>query len=122
MSVDADLQKLVGSRFTGTVPDSRRRAVAQQSAELPCRERHRGAAVDLAVRSLFREAVGHKQISLKFGQLAADSEFFNTKYTVVFTDGSMRWPAIVSLDLVVSCRVWQQLAGYASDRPMDAKR
>lgn len=37
--------------------------------------------------------------SVKAGQLAADSEFFNTKYTDVLTNASMGWPAITSLDL-----------------------
>lgn len=40
-----------------------------------------------------------KKVSLKFGQLAADSEFFNTKYTDVFTNASMGWPAITSVNL-----------------------
>jgi hypothetical protein len=30
-------------------------------------------------------------------RLAADSEFFNTKYTDVFTNASMGWPAVTSL-------------------------
>ena len=47
----------------------------------------------------FEKQWGNKKVSLKFGQLAADSEFFNTKYTDVFTNASMGWPAITSLDL-----------------------
>lgn len=47
----------------------------------------------------FEKQWGDKKVSLKFGQLAADSEFFNTKYTDVFTNSSMGWPAITSLDL-----------------------
>jgi len=47
----------------------------------------------------FEKQWGAKKVSLKFGQLAADSEFFNTKYTNVFTNASMGWPAITSLDL-----------------------
>ena len=43
--------------------------------------------------------MGAKLVSLKLGQLAADSEFFNTKYTDVFTNASMGWPAITSVDL-----------------------
>lgn len=46
----------------------------------------------------FEKQWGNKKISLKFGQLAADSEFFNTKCTDVFTNASMGWPAITSLD------------------------
>jgi porin len=40
------------------------------------------------------------QVSLKAGQLAADSEFFNTKYTDAMTNASLGWPAITSLDLL----------------------
>jgi porin len=47
----------------------------------------------------FEKKWGAKQVSLKIGQLAADSEFFNTKYTDVFTNASMGWPAITSVDL-----------------------
>lgn len=47
----------------------------------------------------FEKQWGEKKVSLKIGQLAADSEFFNTKYTDVFTNASMGWPAITSLDL-----------------------
>lgn len=47
----------------------------------------------------FEKQWGDKKVSLKMGQLAADSEFFNTKYTDVFTNASMGWPAITSLDL-----------------------
>nr|WP_249159361.1 carbohydrate porin [Bradyrhizobium jicamae] len=47
----------------------------------------------------FEKQWGNKKVSLKAGQLAADSEFFNTKYTDVLTNASMGWPAITSLDL-----------------------
>lgn len=47
----------------------------------------------------FEKQWDNKKVSLKFGQLAADSEFFNTKYTDVFTNASMGWPSITSLDL-----------------------
>jgi porin len=47
----------------------------------------------------FEKQWGAKLVSLKLGQLAADSEFFNTKYTEVFTNASLGWPAITSVDL-----------------------
>jgi porin len=47
----------------------------------------------------FEKQWGNKRVSLKAGQLAADSEFFNTKYTDVLTNASMGWPAITSTDL-----------------------
>jgi porin len=47
----------------------------------------------------FEKKWAANKVSLKLGQLAADSEFFNTKYTDVFTNASMGWPAITSADL-----------------------
>lgn len=47
----------------------------------------------------FEKKWGHDLVSLKVGQLAADPEFFNTKYTDVFTNASMGWPAITSTNL-----------------------
>jgi porin len=38
-------------------------------------------------------------LSLRTGQLAADTEFINAKYTDVFTNASMGWPAITSVNL-----------------------
>jgi porin len=39
------------------------------------------------------------KVALRAGQLAADTEFINSKYTDVFTNASLGWPASVSLDL-----------------------
>jgi porin len=47
----------------------------------------------------FEKKWGNNVVSLKAGQLAADSEFFNTKYTDVLTNSSMGWPAITAFDL-----------------------
>jgi porin len=47
----------------------------------------------------FEKQWGNKRVSVKAGQLAADSEFFNTRYTDVLTNASMGWPAITSTDL-----------------------
>jgi porin len=47
----------------------------------------------------FEKQWGNRRVSLKVGQLAADSEFFNTKYTDVLTNASMGWPAITATDL-----------------------
>src|SRR5438067_13255456 len=47
----------------------------------------------------FEKKWGDNKASLKLGQLAADSEFFNTKYTSALTNASMGWPAITSVDL-----------------------
>jgi porin len=34
------------------------------------------------------------KVALRAGQLAADTEFFNSKYTDVFTNASLGWPAV----------------------------
>jgi porin len=47
----------------------------------------------------FEKQWGNKRVTLKAGQLAADSEFFNTKYTDVLTNATMGWPAITSINL-----------------------
>jgi porin len=47
----------------------------------------------------FEQKWGRDTVSLRFGQLAADSEFQNSKYTDVLTNASMGWPAISSVDL-----------------------
>jgi porin len=38
-------------------------------------------------------------LALRAGQLAADTEFMTAKYTDVFTNASLGWPAMLSLDL-----------------------
>jgi porin len=38
-------------------------------------------------------------VALRAGQLAADTEFMTTKYSDVFTNASLGWPAILSLNL-----------------------
>lgn len=48
----------------------------------------------------FEKKWGSNDVSLKFGQLAADTKFFDTKYTDVLTNASMGWPAITSLNLL----------------------
>jgi len=47
----------------------------------------------------FERKWGKDQVSLKAGQFAADSEFFNTQYGNVFTNATLGWPAITSVNL-----------------------
>ena len=48
----------------------------------------------------FEQKWGDKdKFSLRAGQLAADTEFINAKYTDVFTNASLGWPAITSVNL-----------------------
>ena len=46
----------------------------------------------------FEQKWGDK-LALRAGQLAADTEFINSKYTDVFTNASLGWPAITTIDL-----------------------
>jgi porin len=46
----------------------------------------------------FEKKWGDK-VALRAGQLAADTEFINAKYTDVFTNASLGWPAITSVNL-----------------------
>ena len=41
----------------------------------------------------------HDKWSIRAGQLAADSEFIASKYTDVFTNASLGWPAITAVNL-----------------------
>ncbi len=48
----------------------------------------------------FEQKWGDKdKYDVRAGQLAADTEFINSKYTDVFTNASLGWPAITSVDL-----------------------
>jgi porin len=48
----------------------------------------------------FEQKWGDKdKYDLRAGQLAADTEFINSKYTDVFTNASLGWPAITSINL-----------------------
>src|SRR3954453_17191061 len=47
----------------------------------------------------FEQKFFHDKWSVRAGQLAADSEFIASKYTDVFTNASLGWPAITSFDL-----------------------
>jgi porin len=46
----------------------------------------------------FEQKWGDK-LALRAGQLAADTEFINAKYTDVFTNASLGWPALLSVNL-----------------------
>jgi porin len=46
----------------------------------------------------FEQKWGTK-LALRAGQLAADTEFMNAKYTDVFTNASLGWPAIFALNM-----------------------
>jgi porin len=103
LAVDADLQKLAGIQqltFHANVfqihGDGLSRSNLQNLFVVSGIE---ALPTTRLYEAYFEKQWGDKVVSLKLGQLAADSEFFNTKYTDVFTNASMGWPAITAIDL-----------------------
>jgi porin len=47
----------------------------------------------------FEQQLGGKAVTLRFGQLAADTEFITTKYADAFINGTYGWPVITGTDL-----------------------
>lgn len=103
LAVDADLQKLAGiSQLTFHAN------VFQIHGDGLSRNNLQNFFVVSGIEALpttrlyeayFEKQWGDKVVSLKVGQLAADSEFFNTKYTDVLTNASIGWPAITAVNL-----------------------
>src|SRR6195952_5784132 len=98
LAIDADLQKLAGLRELTFHAN-----MFQIHGDGLSRSNLQNFLVASGIEALpstrlyeayFEKQWGGKRISLKVGQLAADSEFFNTKYTDVFTNASTGWPAI----------------------------
>ncbi|MET4279690.1 carbohydrate-selective porin OprB [Bradyrhizobium sp. F1.2.2] len=103
LAVDVDLQKLVGldkltfhSNMFQIHGDGLSRSNLQNFFTVSGIEALPSTRL---YEAYFEKQWGAKKVSLKFGQLAADSEFFNTKYTDVFTNASLGWPAITSFNL-----------------------
>ncbi len=69
----------------------------------------------------FEQKFFHDKWSIRAGQLAADSEFIASKYTDVFTNASLGWPAITAVDLPAGgpspplAAVGARLSGKLSD-------
>lgn len=47
----------------------------------------------------FEQQLAGKAVTLRFGQLAADTEFITTKYADTFINGTYGWPVITGIDL-----------------------
>jgi porin len=116
LAVDIDLQKLAGlNQF------SFHANVFQTHGEGLSRNNLQNFFVVSGIEALpttrlyeayFEKKWGNDLVSLKAGQLAADSEFFNTKYTDVLTNASMGWPAITSVTCRAAAhrRLWRRWA------------
>jgi porin len=103
LAVDVDLQKLVGAdqlTFHANVFQIHGGGLSRGSLQnLFVISGIEALPSTRLYEAYFEKQWGNKLVSVKAGQLAADSEFFNTKYTDVLTNASMGWPAITSTNL-----------------------
>jgi porin len=102
LAVDADLQKLVGLQgltFHANMfqihGDGLSRSNLQNFLVVSGIE----ALPSTRLYEIWFEQKWGNTLSLRAGQLAADTEFINAKYTDVFTNSSLGWPAITAVDL-----------------------
>jgi porin len=102
LAVDVDLQKLIGLRELTFHAN-----LFQIYGDELSRSNLRNFLVASGIEALpstrlyeawFEQKWGDK-LSLRTGQLAADTEFINAKYTDVFTNASLGWPSITSVNL-----------------------
>jgi porin len=102
LAVDVDLQKLVGLKETAFHAN-----MFQVHGEGLSRSNLQNFLVASGIEALpstrlyeiWLERKWGTTIALRAGQLAADTEFMNAKYTDVFTNASLGWPAITSVNL-----------------------
>jgi porin len=102
LAVDVDLQKLAGLReltFHANMfqihGDGLSRGNLQNLLVVSGIE----ALPSTRLYEIWFEQKWGKTLALRAGQLAADTEFINAKYTDVFTNASLGWPAITSVNL-----------------------
>jgi porin len=102
LAVDADLQKLAGlndltfhANMFQIHGDGLSRGYLQNYLVVSGLE----ALPSTRLYEIWLEQKWGTQLALRVGQLAADTEFMNAKYTDVFTNASLGWPAIFSLNL-----------------------
>jgi porin len=102
LAVDVDLQKLVGlqeltfhANMFQTHGDGLSRGNLQNFLVVSGIE----ALPSTRLYEVWFERKWGDKLALRAGQLAADTEFINAKYTDVFTNASLGWPAIASINL-----------------------
>jgi porin len=102
LAVDVDLQKLIGLRdlsFHANMfqihGDGLSRSNLQNFLVVSGIE----ALPSTRLYEIWFEQKWGDTLSVRAGQLAADTEFINAKYTDVFTNSSLGWPAITAVNL-----------------------
>jgi porin len=102
LAVDVDLQKLVGLReltFHANMFQIHGNGLSRSNLQNFLVVSGIEALPSTRLYELWFEQKWGNTLSLRAGQLAADTELINAKYTDVFTNASLGWPAITSINL-----------------------
>jgi porin len=102
LAVDVDLQKLVGLReltFHANMFQIHGDGLSRSNLQNFMVASGIEALPSTRLYEIWFEQKWGDKLSLRAGQLAADTEFINAKYTDVFTNASLGWPSITSVNL-----------------------
>jgi porin len=102
LAVDVDLQKLVGLHeltFHANMFQIHGDGLSRRNLDNFLIVSGIEALPSTRMYEIWFEKKWGDKLALRAGQLAADTEFINAKYTDVFTNASLGWPAIVSVNL-----------------------
>jgi len=102
LAVDVDLQKLVGLQefaFHANMFQIHGDGLSRSNLQNYLVASGIEALPSTRLYEIWFERKWGDALALRAGQLAADTEFINAKYTDVFTNASLGWPAITSVDL-----------------------
>jgi porin len=112
LAVDVDLQKLVGSKnltFHANMFQIHGDGLSRTNLQNFLVASGIEALPSTRLYEMWFERKWGTTLALRAGQLAADTEFMNAKYTDVFTNASLGWAAINSINLLPP-RHWRRLA------------
>ena len=102
LAVDVDLQKLIGLRdltFHANMFQIHGDGLSRSNLQNFLIVSGIEALPSTRLYEIWFERKWGDTLSLRAGQLAADTEFINAKYTDVFTNSSLGWPAIAAVNL-----------------------
>jgi porin len=102
LAVDVDLQKLIGLRdlsFHANMFQIHGDGLSRSNLQNFLVASGIEALPSTRLYEIWFEQKWGNTLSVRAGQLAADTEFINAKYTDVFTNSSLGWPAITSVNL-----------------------
>ncbi len=102
LAVDVDLQKLAGWQqwaFHANVFQIHGNGLSRENLQNFLVVSGVEALPSTRLYEFWLERKFGETAAFRFGQLAADTEFLNSKYADVFTNGTLGWPAITSINL-----------------------